>query len=210
MNEEFSGFTARVAQGEDGIYRWYYDMDMYQNKSMLYMLEKINLFTFLGISVCGALLIMVVEGDSSFARGFLWIGLALGALMALLYWIGFYIFVGIKRGNYRIHFAMREDGIGIVWPDSIKQGFDTGDKVMSMTGRAMGSRHIRGRLRPTLDEVSDVSFSTVIGYKRYPEWDMIDLSVLGGKFQVFVDSSDFEWVEAYILERVPKRVNRSR
>ena len=59
------------------------------------------------MSVGGAILIQLVEGNSSFARGILLIGLGLGALMALLYWIGFYIAAGIKGGNYRIRFAMR-------------------------------------------------------------------------------------------------------
>ena len=54
MNE-FTDYTDRVTLFEDGAYRWHYDMDMYQNKSMLVMLEKINLFTFLGVSVGGAM-----------------------------------------------------------------------------------------------------------------------------------------------------------
>ena len=201
MPGDLSRFTARVTQGEDGVYRWYYDMDMYQNKSMLYMLEKINLFTFLGVSIGGALLIMAVEGDASFARGILLVGLALGALMALLYWVGFYIFAGIKRGNYRIHFAMREDGIELVWSDPLKEGFAVGEKVLSLTGAAMGSRTVRGRWRPTLNEVSNLAFSSVIRYKRYPKWNMLDLSVPGGKFQVYADNADMYWVESYMLSR---------
>lgn len=210
MNEEFNNDTARVTQGEDGVYRWYYDMDLYQNKSMLYTLEKVNLFLFLGVSIGGSLLIRAVEGDAAFARGILWIGLALGALMAFLYWIGFYIFAGIKQGNYRIHFAMREDGIELVWPDRLKEGFALGEKVMSATGSAIGSRSVRGRSRPSLEEVSNVSFSQVIRCRSYPKWNMIDLSVPAGKFQVYVGSDDFAWAEAYIHERVPERVKRFR
>lgn len=202
MPGEFNDYTARVTQGEDGVYRWYFDMDMYQNKSMLYMLEKINLFTFLGVSAGGALLIMLIGGDASFARGILLVGLALCALMALLYWIGFYIFAAVKRGNYRVHFAMREDGIEIVWSDRLREGFALGGKAMALAGAAIGSRRVRGRWRPTLDEVSKVTFSTVVRYKRYPKWNMIDLSVPGGKFQVYAGSEDIGWVESYILARV--------
>ena len=208
MNE-FNDYTDRVTLFEDGAYRWHYDMDMYQNKSMLVMLEKINLFTFLGVSVGGAILIQLVEGNSSFARGILLIGLGLGALMALLYWIGFYIAAGIKGGNYRIRFAMREDGIELVWPDRLKEGFDTGRKALAIVGNAVGSRTVRGRWRPTLDEVSHVAFSQVIRYKSHPKWNMIDLSVLGGKFQVYARAEDFELVEQYILDRVPERVRKA-
>ena len=201
MPGEFDNYTARMTQGEDGVYRWYFDMDMFENKSMLYMLEKVNLFTFLGVSIGGALLIMAVEGNASFARGILLIGLALGALMALLYWIGFYIFAGLKRGNYRIHFAMSEEGIELVWSDRLKEGFALGGKVLSITGAAIGSRMVRGRWRPTLNEVSSVPFSTVIRIRRYPRWNLLDLSVPGGKFQVYADNADIDWVESYILSR---------
>ena len=202
MPGEFDSYSPRVRRGEDGVYRWYYDMDMHQNKSMLYTLEKVNLFTFLGVSAGGALLIALIEGDASFARGILLIGLILGALIALLLWIGFYVFSGVKGGRYRIHFAMREDGIELVWPDRLRKGFALGEKVLSATGAAIGSPMARSRWRPTLNEVSSVTFSAVIRCKRYPKWNMLDLSVLGGKFQVYAASEDFEWVERYILDRV--------
>ena len=83
MNE-FNDYTDRVTLFEDGAYRWHYDMDMAQNKSMLYMLEKINLFTFLGVSVGGAILIQLVEGNSSFARGILLIGWVIHIELATL------------------------------------------------------------------------------------------------------------------------------
>ena len=204
MSEEFRNYTARVTRGEDGVYRWYYDMDMHGNKSMLYMLEKINLFTFLGVSIGGALLIMAVEGDAAFARGILVIGLVLCALMALLFWIGFYVFSAAKRGNYRIHYAMREDGIELVWSNRVKESSALAGKALGLTGAVIGSRTVRGRWRPTLDEVSRVSFSDVIRCKRYPKWNMLDLSMLGGKFQVYSVSEDFDWVENYILERAPR------
>ena len=208
MNE-FHDDTNRVTLFDDGVYRWYYDMDMYQNKSMLYTLEKVNLFTFLGVSVDGAILIRLVERDAAFARGILLAGLGLWALMALLYWIGFYIAAGIKGGNYRIHFAMREDGIELVWSDRLKEGFDTGRKALAVAGSVIGSRTVRGRWRPTLDEVSNVAFSQVIRYKSHPQWNMIDLSMLGGKFQVYAGTRDFAFVEEYILDRVPERVRKA-
>ena len=208
MNE-FDNYTNRVALSNDGVYRWYYDMDMYQNKSMLYTLEKVNLFTCLGVSIGGAMLIKLVEGDATFARGILVIGLLICASMALLIWIGFYIAAWIKKGKYRIHFAMREDGIELVWPNRLKEGFDSGRKALAVVGSAVGSRAVRGHWRPTLDEVSNVAFSQVIRYKSHPKWNMIDLSMPGGKFQVYAKGEDFAFVEEYILDRIPERVRKA-
>ena len=204
---EFENYTRRVTLGGDGVYRWYYDMDMYENKSMLYTLEVVNLTTFGGVSVGGALLVGAMRGDfrDPMVRGILVIGLLLGAFMALAYWIGVTIAAHAMRGNYRIHFAMREDGIELVWSDRLKKGFALGRTAMALTGSAIGSRRVRGRWRPTLDEVSSVPFSMVFRMKRRPKWNMIDLSVPGGKFQVYVDKADFEFVENYIRERRPGR-----
>ena len=205
MSEEFSGFTARMTPGDDGVYRWYYDIDMYKNKSILYMLEKVNLFTFLGVSVGGALLMALFEHDfgAPIVRGFLLIGLGMGALMALLYAIGFYIAAGIKGGNYRIRFAMREDGIELVWPEKLVGAMDAGMKAASIAGAAMGGGR-RGR-RPTLTEVSNAPFAAVTRVKVYPQWNMIDLSMPGGKFQVYAKAEDLKQAEEYILARVPAR-----
>ena len=211
MSEEFRSFTSRVTKGEDGVWRWYYDMDMYRNKSMLYMLEKVNLLIFIGVAVGGSLLIGAVERDfgAPMIKGILLISLGMCALMALLYWFGFYIAAAIMKGKYRIHLAMRESGIEIVWSDRLKKGYSTGKNLMSLTGSVIGSRRVRGRWRPTLEEVSAIAFSEVIRCRSYPKWDMIDLSVPGGKFQVYVGKNDFESVKEYILERVPVRVREA-
>ena len=204
MSEAFEGYSKRVTQGDDGVYRWHYDMDMAQNKSMLYMLEKINLFTFLGVTAFGALFTGLMARDfrASIVRGIVVIGLAMLVGMALLYWIGFYIAAWIKGGRYRVRYAMDEDGIELVWSARLKEGFAAGRKALVLAGAVMGSRSVRGRWRPTLDEVSKTSFSAIIRVKSYPKWDMIDLSMLGGKFQVYVDRADYDRVLAYIQARV--------
>ena len=206
MDDAFERYTDRVTLCDDGVYRWYYDMDMYKNKSMLWMLLRINLFIMLGASLGGAGLVGLVKHDfrDPMVRGILVVGLALLALMSVLYVIGFYIAAAVKRGNYRVHFDMREDGIELVWSPGVKQTFDTGKKVLSLAGNAMGSRRVRGRYRPSLDEVSNLAFSSVVRHKSYPQWDMIDLYVPGGKFQVYVNGTDFEEVERFILEHIRK------
>ena len=204
MDDSFERYTDRVTLCDDGVYRWYYDMDMYKNKSMLWMLLRINLFIMLGASVGGAVLIGLVKHDfgDPMVRGIPVVGLALLALMSALYVIGFYIAAAVKRGNYRLHFDMREDGLELVWSPGVRQTFDTGKKVLTLAGNALGSRRVRGRYRPSLDEVSNLAFSSVFRHKSYPQWDMIDLYVPGGKFQVYVAREDFEQVERFILERI--------
>lgn len=199
-----------MTEGDDGVRRWYYDMDMYQNKSMLYMLEKINLFVFTGVSLGGALLIGLVSRDfgAPMVRGILVVGLAMGALMAVLYLAGFYIAAWIRGGQYRIRYSMSGEGIELVWGENLKKGMAAGRMATAAAGSAAGSRRVRGNWRPTLDEVSKASFAQVVRVKSYPQWNMIDLSMIGGKFQVYAAGADFDAVEKYILERVQEKAKR--
>ena len=203
----FDRYTDRVTRGEDDVCRWYYDMDMYQNKSMLYLLLRVNLFTFLGVTLAGALFVGFMQRDfgAPMVRGIVVIGLALLAGMSVLYVIGFYLAAWIKGGRYRVHYVMREDGIELVWSASVKKGMETGRQILALAGAAAGSRRLRGRWRPTLDEVSNARFSKVLHCKSCPKWDMIDLFLPGGKFQVYVGGADFDRVEAFIRERIPER-----
>ncbi|MBE5807258.1 MAG: hypothetical protein E7317_02835 [Clostridiales bacterium] len=197
-------FTDSMTIGPDGVYRWYYDMDMYENKSMLYTLLKVNALIFAGISVLGSAFLAFMEGGfRGMPAGVLAIGLIMGAAMSLLYIVGFYIAAGIKGGNHRIHFAMRDDGIELVWPEKLVGAMDAGMKAASIAGAAMGGGR-RGR-RPTLTEVSNAPFAAVTRVKVYPQWNMIDLSMPGGKFQVYAKAEDLKQAEEYILARVPAR-----
>lgn len=198
-------YTDKVTRFEDGVYRWYYDMDMYRNTSMLHTLEKVNLLIFLGISIGGALLIWFAERDASFARAVLLIGLGMGALMALLYLIGYYIAAGIMRGRHRVSFAMREDGIRLIRSGRPKGGDGFGEMVMSVEDSASPASSQR---YSRMNQISNIYFSEVGRYRSYPQWNMIDMSMPGGKFQLYARNDDFDFVERYILERIPERARR--
>ena len=77
MSEDLSQYTSRVQRGDDGVYRWHYDMDMIRNRSMLYTLLKANCLILLAVTAAGSLLIAWMEGgfDAPMARGVALIGL---------------------------------------------------------------------------------------------------------------------------------------
>ena len=208
MNVEFDAFSHHVKRGDDGVYRWYYDMDMYKNKSMLHALLKYNLFIFLGVVVFGDIFLAVMGKEGHYIAGITTVGALLCAGMSILYVIGFYIAAAIKDGNYRIHFAMGEDQVEIVWSEKLQNAMDIGAKSMAVMGTAMGSRRLRGRSRPSLNEVSHAPFSTVTRLRAYPKWDMIELSMIGGKFQLYALGKDFDFVKSYILERLPEKARQ--
>lgn len=207
MKDEY--YNDSVTLLSDGTYRWYYDMDMVKNKSMLYKLEKINLQIFIGLPLLLALLILLAEHDASFARGVILIGLGIGALMALLYWIGFHIASLIMRGNDRISFVMQEEGIKIAWGDRRQEDYGTGKEVAAKENSHVGYHGAIGRRPSRLNLFSNLRFSEILHIKSYPKQDMIDVSVPGGQFQVYVKKEDFEFVEQYIIDHAPKRVQRA-
>ena len=205
MNNEFEGFTRQVTRGEDGVYRWYYDMDMYQNKSMLYGLLRANVFIFLLVLALGGVIMALTRQSASYIRGIAVVWLIAFAGMSLLYVVGFYIAAWIKGGEYRIHFAMGEESVEIVWPGKLVDAMDGGAQALRMLGNAVGSRTVRGRYRPSLNEVSKTRFDAVTRLKAYPQWHMIDLYMIGGKFQIYACDRDFGFVKDYVLERLSDR-----
>lgn len=206
MKEEY--YTDRVTLLDDGTYRWYYDMDMYRNKSMLYTLEKVNLLMFLGISVGGALLIWFAEGDASFAGRVMLFGMGAAALMALLYVVGFYIAALFKQGKNRMHFLMREEGIKLIPANLWGKAYETERNVRAAGDPTVGYKSRYGRV-PRITLVRNLIFSEVTSCKSYPKWGMIDISRPGGRFQVYVGCDDFKFVEQYILDHVPERARKA-
>ena len=199
-------YTDRVTLGDDGVYRWYYDMDMYRNKSILHTLLKVNCFLFPGIMLVSIVMFGILEHDffAPIVRGMVVVSLCMWALLSLLYIGGFYLAAWLKGGRYRVFFELREDGVNLVWPEKLDEAFDTGAKAMRVLGAATGSRRLGGRWRPTLKEVSDVSFNTVVNLIAYPQWDMLDLVVIGGKFQIYAMQSDMPLVRDFVMARIPK------
>ncbi len=192
MNDEYSINDTEVTLCEDGFYRWLYVMDMGENKSMLCMLMRIFGLITVGAGVFWFLLMRGSSyGDHFFSMFFIWILIIIG-VEALVY-IGYMISRKVMKDTYPIRFEMDDNGISIFQSEKI------------MARRKSG---YQGR-KDFSDVVSETAFSTVLGISTSRQWDLIDLTVIGGKFQVYVGKRDYDLVLDHILKHVPERVRNN-
>ena len=193
MNNEHTIDLEEVIRGEDGVYRWMYQMNMEENKSMLYMLLKI----FAWISVgCLAMwfIMMAIEGSMGIRIStVLLIWLLATAATELLVYLGYEISRKVMKGTYVLRFEMDDRKI------SIYQSAKNMERRKAQT---------YGR-KPFQDTVSEASFNSVLSVNVHRNWDMIDMAVIGGRFQVYVWDEDFDLVLDHILSHVPERVRKS-
>ena len=190
MNDNYAIDSPELTMGDDGVYRWLYKMDMDQNKSILYMLLKIFGWIGAGAFVCWAVILFMNHNIDLLFRSF-FIFLLIIAAVEFLVWLGFTISCKVMKGTYELRFEMSETELNIY---QSKENLE-----------ARKNWHY-GRV-PYRNIVSRAAFNSVLNIKSYPQWDMIDLGVIGGKFQVYARPEDFDTVLEFILSHVPERVS---
>lgn len=189
MNDEFMINDEELTLGKDGAYRWMYIMDMKKNKSLLYTLMKIFALISVGGLVMWFIVLNMNGARVNFAKTLVY-WLLITAGVELLVWLGFGISRKVMHGTYPLRFEMDDKRISIYQSQE------------NMERRKSG---YRGR-RYFQDAVSETPFSAVMKITVRREWDMIDMVVIGGGFQVYARPEDFDRVLEHILAHVPERV----
>ncbi len=189
MNDEHTIDSPRVTLGDDGVYRWLYRMNMEENKSMLYMLWKIFAWIGAGAFACWAVLLFMNHNTDILFSSF-FIFLLATAAVEFFVWLGYTISSKVMKNNYELRFEMGETGVNL---------------YQSKRNYEIRKRGYPGK-KKFRDVVSEVPFNSVLNIITHPEWDLIDLGVIGGKFQIYVRSEDYELVLNHILDHVPERI----
>lgn len=182
-----------VTRGEDGIYRWMYEMDMKENRSILYTVCKIMGWICLGLYVM-FLLLIGLELGFRLSTVLIVTGAAVGGAVLLmgLSALIFFLSALIMRGKYCIRYEMGETGMEMFQSKWRKEAREV--------------RRARGRVPSMTEVVSQISFAEVRRVKLYPRWNMIDLSLAVGKFQVYVREEDSRLVLNHILSHSSEKV----
>ena len=201
-------FPDRVTLCEDGVYRWHYDMDMWRNRYILYLLMKV-----VGLVCAGLLLFMLIAlGPDRITPAGVGIALAVcGGLVALTALI-YAIVAQVKHGVCRMHYEMDDTAVRLVrTPAEARrmEGLATLAAVADIVGVAAGSHGPSpGQTLRGIEDSGLTPFSTVRRVKRCPRWEVIELRILFGMNQIFVPAGDDALVLKYMLERVPDRARR--
>ena len=118
-------FTSRVTLDKDGVYRWYYDLDMFRNRYLLNVMLKLTGAICAGVYFLLVLLLdeggplVASEPWKSLRTQFLLLLPFLGVMLLVI--TGYCIAAAVKRGKYRLQFEMTEERIRLVRKQSTQE-----------------------------------------------------------------------------------------
>lgn len=197
MNEQ--DFPLRVTQGQDGVYRWRYDMDMYGNHYLRNVLLKVTGAICLGMYV---FLLLLLSGSGDFSPRTVLLALLpfLGAVLLAL--LGYYIAAAVMHGVYHLRFEMDDASIRLVRKPSTQRMMDALADVAVLAGTRVG---------PSLNAAAGsgcTRFSHVRGFRERPQYDAINLREWTGANQIWIPAEDYALVRDFMLARVPEKVRQ--
>ena len=203
--EEEQSYPKRVTLGEDQIYRWSYDMDMYHNHYLRNTLLKI---CFAICMVCWLFMLIVLASDGNLTPKSALITLPFFAGFDLLVLLGYYIAAVIMRGVYHLRFAMNEEAIMLVRKKSTQNMLNVIPLITMSAGMASG-KGLRGFATGMSQHAGASSgltyFRDVRSMRERPQYDAFNLRELVGANQIWVNPEDYDFVRDFIKSRIPER-----
>ena len=198
-------FPKRVTLGEDQVYRWYYDMDMYHN----HYFRNILLIAF-GLTgvLCGAAMLFGFSAGGRLTTWTALISVLVCAGIELLALAGYYLAAVFMHGVYRLRFAMGEDAVMLVRKQSTQKMLNIMPFLTLASGAAAGNA-LKGVPLATAQNAAAGSgftyFKNVRKVKELPKYDIINLRGFAEANQLWVCPEDYAFVLDYIKSRIPER-----
>lgn len=195
-----SNVTRNITRGEDGVYRWVYELNLYTNPTILFLIWKIFGFLCLGMWI---LMVLMDIGDSDFWWGGFFdvtrvcLLFTLGFLLLCL--VGYLVYAMMMGGKYCVLFEMDEKGVNhIQMAPQVKKAEAIGLLTM-LIGAAAGKPGVVGTgllagARTSLYS----SFDTLKSVEPFPRRNLIKVNELLSKNQVYAEDEDFPFVLDFI------------
>lgn len=201
--------TQSVRLCQDGRYRWAYELGLFRNPTILFLLWKI----FAGIGAGLALLMFVLavfdnEGDlagtaEDFVDEIPFILVGFVVMFAILA-VGYVIYALINGGKYCVAFEMDDDGLThrqmpsqvrkaeIVGMINVLAGIATGNVTQAGIGLASARSEIRSDFR---------AVRSIEGNRRR---GVIKINEPFAKNQAYVEPGDYDFVMGYVTGHCPQ------
>lgn len=196
----------RVVRDNDGVYRWKYEMKLLKNPSILFLVWKILVGSFI---IIWLFVTMLSIGDVHFWWDGFWRETKVFALLTLgilaLSLIAYLLYAAVMGWKYCMLFEMDERGIRHTQiPRQFKKaqvlsvitmllGAKTGNIGTVGTGLLTGSR-----------QSMYSEWRLVKSITAHPQRNLIKLNEPLNKNQVYVSDEDFEFVRQYIISHCKK------
>ena len=189
----------------DGKYRWIYELNMWTNPSILFVVLKIFGWIFLGLFAF-IFILQLFEGTSwSDIWGFFKGMLIFMAVFYVVILLGYALLALIYGGKYIVLFEMDESG---VVHRQMKSQFKKSEAIgwiTAMVGAMAGRPTTMGAgiLAATRSTMAS-DFASVRSVQPYKSRNLIKVNELLSKNQVYVNAEYFDFVYDYIRSHCPK------
>lgn len=193
-----------IQKCSDGVYRWVYELNLYRNPTILWLLWKI-----FGCIIAGLWLfeVFLMIGDHRpFWPGFLNLtrtfAIFAGAFLVFVAF-GYFVYALIMGGRYCVLFEMDENGI---WHKQMPAQFERAKLIGALTVLAGAAANRPGTMGTGILTASRSSlysdFSRVRRIRADPGRHLIKVNARFSKNQVYVEKADYDFVLQYIQTRV--------
>ena len=198
--------TKNITFDSDGVYRWVYELNLYKNPTILFLIWKIFGFVLLGIWLFMVILEIIDDNlslDTLMDITSVFLLLALG--FGLLCLIGYLLYALMMGGKYCVLFEMDDRGVHHIQMESqIKKVEAISILTMlvgAMAGRpgAVGTGMLAGARTNMY-----TAFVDVRNVESCPGRDLIKVNELLNKNQVYAEKEDFDFVLNFILTHTKK------
>jgi len=190
----------------DGVYRWYYELDMLRNPIVLFTVWKV-----LGIAF-GAVIVFTLL-VSLFQRtvrtipdlwGMVWPFLILIAVFFVISIISYLILAATYGWKYVVLFEMTEDCVRHIQAPKQFQKAQALGWLTALAGVAAGNPAVAGMgLSVDARNTSTSEFKNVAVIKPRRRRDTIHVNQRLNKNQIYVRAADFDFVEQFLKSRCP-------
>ncbi|MCR4744869.1 MAG: zinc ribbon domain-containing protein [Lachnospiraceae bacterium] len=196
--------SPNIVLGPDGYYRWYYEMNMISNPTLLITVMKALLLT-VGITCALVLIIgLATGGGLDSIKGMLVCFAIITPIFLIIGAIAYLIVAAMNGGKYMVLFEMNEEGvIHNQMPSQFKKAQAIGWLGM-LVGSATGNLTMVGQGLVTASKYStSSSFRNVTSVKVNRSRNTIYVNEVLTKNQVYAQNEDFPFVEKFIFDHCP-------
>jgi hypothetical protein len=197
-----TNITKNIVRGEDGVYRWVYELNLYTNPIILFLIWKIFGYICLGMWIIMFLLNM---GDN----GFWWDGFFDMMQGCLLFTLGFFtlcligylVYAFMVGGKYCVLFEMDEKGVNHIQMEPQVKKADMIGTLTMLAGMVAGKPGVIGTGLLAKSRTSmHSSFDSVKSVEAFPSRNLIKVNEFLNKNQVYAEKEDFDFVLGFIRE----------
>lgn len=199
--EKEAVFTDRVTLGEDGKYRWKYEVNLFRTPVILWLILKIFLCIFLGIFAVVSLA-DALRGLHNFVANLKIFGIILLVLIAIVL-VSYLIYAAIMGGKYIVEFEMDETKV------LHRQIAAQAKKAKKIAGAAMVAGVASGKPGTVAAGIAASNTEMTSEFHKVklitcrPVFHLIKLNAPLNHNQIYVSPEDYELVKNYLLSHCP-------